>query len=161
MEVSIPLNKINIQNIYFTDKKKNIIVDGYFIKILYSTNIFEMNGLYILFELEKKEQSWTQIPNRTRRMYSFNISSKENMDSIEQLCKIEHNIIKQYIINNCPSKTPSYILRNQLQSGCIKYHSEYKDAGKTSDKIKSVLKISGVWESNTNVGITMKFILQN
>ena len=85
MEVSIPLNKINIQNIYFTDKKKNIIVDGDFIKILYSTNIFEMNGLYILFELEKKEQSWTQIPNRVRRVYSFNLSSKENMDTIEHL----------------------------------------------------------------------------
>lgn len=161
MEVSIPLNKINIQNIYFTDKKKNIIVDGDFIKILYSTNIFEMNGLYILFELEKKEQSWTQIPNRIRRVYSFNLSSKENMDSIEQLCKIEHNIIKRYIVSNCPSKLPSYILRNQLLSGTIKYHSEYKDNGKISDKIKTILKISGVWESPTNVGITMKFILQN
>ncbi len=177
MELSIPLNKINIQNIYFTDKKKNIIVDGDFIKLLYSTNVFEMNGLYILFELDKTsrqdmrqdirqgqiqghDQNWIQIPNRTRRVYSFNLSSKENMDSIEQLCKIEHNIIKRYIMSNCPSKTPSYILKNQLLSGSIKYHSEYKDNGQISDTIKTVLKISGVWESTTNVGITMKFILR-
>ena len=173
MELSIPLNKINTQNIYFTDKKKNIIVDGDFIKILYSNEFFEMNGLYILFHLENtpriiQEQNWVQIPNRTRKIYAFNVNSKESIETIDNLCKIEHNIIKRYIMTNCPSKTPSYILKTHLMNGIIKYNSEYKEIGyaggessPTKQYCKTILKISGVWETATNVGITMKFILCN
>ena len=189
MELSIPVNNINTQNIYFTEKKKNIIVDGDFIKILYSTEIFEMNGLYILIAFDSLQfcafsktsrfsepdlSNWTQISNRTtqsslRRIFTFNIRSKINMEIIERLCQIEHDIIDRYIASNCPSKIPSYILKPQLLGGTIKYHSEYKhDDGRQnmntpydSRNTKTILKISGIWETATSVGITMKFILLN
>ena len=274
MEVSIPANEVNTQNIYFADKKKNIIVDGDFIKILYSTESFEMNGLYIFVELEQQyihsghyptlslplcprsgiartpsrvaEQSnfafsylrrsdiapalhkssssdsfsfapgqmcltpfhiadaqserckdtlqcssnddqanWIQITsnrnNTTKRVILFNPMSLENIALINRLCQIEQNIIERYIRTYCPFKTTSYILKNQLMNGIIKYHSEnvhigtkeqhhqwFKSASFDSimnmncpmkPKERFILKISGVWETATNVGITMKFIL--
>jgi hypothetical protein len=236
MEVSIPANNINTQNIYFADKKKNIIVDGDFIKILYSTESFEMNGLYIFVELEqhtgagnRKEnmpfldwttfstrvgqreydlstvpghrehshtlhcssdeyeynqkdttnsQNWIQITGnrnsvstKTKRVVLFNQMSLENISLINRLCQIEQSIIERYIRTYCPFKNASYILKNQLMNGAIKYHSENVHIGTKLVRFDSIinanylikerfiLKISGVWETATNVGITMKFIL--
>ena len=53
MEVSIPINFINQQNVYFVEKKNNIIVEGNFIKVIYSTDSFEMNGVYIAIDIAK------------------------------------------------------------------------------------------------------------
>jgi len=219
MELSIPINNINPHNIFFADKKKNIIVDGDFIKIVYSTDSFEMNGMYVLVELEPLHNNtsfppnhsvnrsknfvsligqgtygldysrhdgqmdarreltitgsggeWTQITHKMhtltpKRTISFNPASKENIGSIERLCQIEHEIVNRYIASFCPTKIASYVLRTQLVSGTIKYHSEdrpcLRNGSVYSAKDKCILKISGVWETATNVGITMKFILLN
>jgi len=56
----------------------------------------------------------------------------------------------------------SYILKTQLLSGVIKYNSDNKLARQSFADIykeRCMLKISGVWETATNAGITMKFIL--
>lgn len=240
MELSVPINNINTQNVFFVEKKKNIIVDGEFVKILYSTDIFEMNGLYIFVEWQTIKdlaynQHFTQITNRSaaKRTITINPTSIANITCIERLCRIEHEIIERYIANYCPTKTASYILKTQLLSGTIKYHSDnkftfeeksspinyrtqfsntasHKVTGissqaelfksnnaytginsernisqqsvglrgftgyELSPKInalysayyspvltteKCILKISGVWETPTTVGITMKFIL--
>jgi hypothetical protein len=213
MELSIPVHAVNTQNIYFTEKKKNIIVDGDFTKILYSTDVFEMNGLYIftpfhilnvamlpaanqlknanimdlssnihasssrIYEEEtivkdrtpNQNQNWTQINRVIRRTFSIDFRSTYNLELIEILCKIERNIIDRYIVSHCPSKTASYILKTQLLSGTIKYHSEYKDMNRGVDSsddtthlsltCKTILKISGIWETASSVGITMKFII--
>jgi hypothetical protein len=225
MEISVPINEINTRNVYFGEKRKNIIVDGDFVKIIYSTDSFEMNGLYILTEFclrdskgISKENTCIPIPNTkcsTNRMYFadyekqqdhiyiedqyavksgdvrgewvkivnknsiltpkrniiLNILTKENAWVIEQLCRIETEIVDRYIANNCPLKTASYVLKNQLLSGSIKYHSEnfvvelplrsttHPICDSSQIKEECILKISGIWETTTNVGITMKFIL--
>jgi len=188
MELSIPVDNINPQNIYFVDKKRNIIVEGDFIKIVYSTDSYEMIGLYATIDfniakvissttttfdprISKKthstdsEQNWTQIASRTptvntKRMITFDPFSKENNGLIEKLCSIEREIIERYISEYCPLKLATYSLRTQLMNGIIKYHSENKEIECGDEgKERCILKISGVWETATNVGITMKFIL--
>lgn len=200
MEISIPLNNVNTQNIYFSEKKKNVVVDGDFIKIIYSTSGFEMNGLYILLGIESMKDTlssnWMQLPikgftesivksdakimyeNRnsqltSKRVITFDPYSETNLKLINKLCEIEHDIIERYILNKCKSKYPSYILKTNLLCGTIKYHSEYKEikpktiypiykTGIWGDRHiteRLILKISGIWETSTNVGITMKFIL--
>ncbi len=182
MEISVPLNNVNTQNIYFSEKKKNVVVDGDFIKILYSTSGFEMNGLYILLGIETQKDpvssNWMQMPVRntpltSKRVITFDPYSETNLKLINKLCEIEHDIIERYILNKCKSKYPSYILKPNLLCGTIKYHSEHKEikprtiypvhkTGTWGDKHiteRLILKISGIWETNTNVGITMKFIL--
>lgn len=237
MDISVPMNEINTHNIYFGEKRKNIIVDGDFIKITYSNDSFEMNGLYILTKFwtttnakrqdptyiedisaikygldnngarkkinilcysdvdrgmyrrdnedcssayftrseTRTENEWVRILSKnsiltTKRSISFNISTKENAQVIEKLCQIETDIVDCYIANKCPFKTASYVLKNQLLSGIIKYHSvNYVVDSPLHSKMNSIfvpklkeeciLKISGIWETATNVGITMKFIL--
>jgi hypothetical protein len=239
MEVSIPIDFINQQNIYFVEKKKNIIVEGDFVKVVYSTESFEMNGVFIAINFctfsrgsygpapacvannvcaadgvfqftpsqcnvdvfcgehlipdnEQLDKSWTQIVNKishnrenldysgnrkrtddkdnenvkidtsrgVKKLISFDSNSKENKTLIEKLCKFEQDIIKRYIDENCPKKTATYILKNQLMTNTIKYHSENKEIGKKLNNVeRCILKVSGLWETATNVGITMKFTL--
>jgi hypothetical protein len=228
MELSIPIESINQQNIYFVEKKKNIIVEGDFVKVIYSTESFEMNGVYIAIDFcafsrggsyglvpnkidipeqipsridglcgyslrienEQLDKSWTQIVNKisynretpdytgsrkrvedadnikidtsriTKKLVFFDPNSKENRLLVEKLCKFEHDIIKRYIDENCPKKMATYILRNQLMTNTIKYHSENREISKKSNNVeRCILKVSGLWETSTNVGITMKFTL--
>ena len=115
------------------------------------------------------DHSWTQIASRSnvhvKRIITFDPFSQNNVRLIDRLCTVEREIIERYISEYCPLKTASYSLKNQLMSGTIKYHSENKEIEHTSGmtthniKEKCILKISGVWETTTNVGITMKFIL--
>jgi hypothetical protein len=243
MELSIPVKVVNTQYIFFAEKRKNVIVDGNFIKIIYSTAEFEMNGLHIHFEvdLSPKEpgfisptKNWAQVLHKslphfptklpssfsfdapashlpkisdllpsgnshaksvnsivslenhsiptlilrsgivqsksggmdftseTRRSIHFNLNSANNIDLIDRLCSIEKEIVDRYIACHCPSKSASYILKPQLLSGVIKYNSDNKLARQSFVEIykeKCMLKISGVWETATNVGITIKFVL--
>jgi hypothetical protein len=115
---------------------------------------------------------WVKIVNKNsiitpKRNIILNILTKENAWVIEQLCRIETEIVDRYIASNCPLKTASYVLKNQLLSGSIKYHSEnvvvelplHSTCESSQVKEECILKISGIWETTTNVGITMKFIL--
>ena len=220
MEISVPTSKVNTQYIYFADKKKNVVVDGNFIKIIYSTESFEMNGLYIFAEFEPIQSDhlhspskppsyenhsipplilrsgivhnwkdigddWIQIVGKPpthspskppsyenhsiptlilrsgivqKHVLHFNPSLKSN--NIDRLCQIEFDTLNRYIEMNPTHKQPVYILKNQLRSGVIKYYSENKNPGEQSAaKNPVILKIAGLWETDTNVGITMKFIL--
>jgi hypothetical protein len=112
----------------------------------------------------------------SRRSMFLNANSENNIYVIDRLCRVEQEIVDRYIDCHCPAKSASYILKTQLLSGIIKYNSEnktpvsahpLKHVGDLNDKTcnrslktgKCILKISGVWETATNVGITMKFIL--
>lgn len=199
MEISVPLNNVNPQYIYFAEKKKNVIVDGEFIKLIYSTSGFEMIGLYVLFEMRPLHRYTFKPPGSiingeirhntsyrsftdqedgamsqllTKRTVTFDPYLEHNYRTIHKLCNIERDIIERYTAGKYRPKMASYILKTQLLYGSIKCHSECKDIstkkykkdamidGSSSNIMERiVLKISGIWETDTNVGITMKFIL--
>ena len=52
MIISLDLPKFTLTNLFFLDTKKNMIMDGNFTKLLYSNELFVMNGLYLLFPIE-------------------------------------------------------------------------------------------------------------
>jgi hypothetical protein len=53
-------------------------------------------------------------------------------------------------------KSPVYNLTTQLKSCSVKL---FDDIDKNLDECNLVLKISGIWESDKEIGITFKFIL--
>ena len=98
--------------------------------------------------------------------------NNNNIQLVKELNRIEHEMIEYYKdffkINH---KINVYSLRNQLKTGYIKVIQKVQvppistDANATSTSfqgsdanVKSlVIKISGIWETDTNVGITFKF----
>lgn len=142
------IEQYNHNKLVFCDPiKNNIMNDGVFIRILYSTDIMTLNGIYLLINLS--DILCEKYYNKFK--CSFNISNHKEI--IENLKLIEEEILKKYKTN----KTPSYKIYEQLKSGYIKIYSDVGNKPNTS----FILKISGIWETQNNYGVTYKFFTIN
>jgi hypothetical protein len=125
--------------------KNNIMNEGNFIRILYSTENVTFNGIYLL--LSFSDISYEKYYNKYK--CNFNINLYKNI--LERIKVIEENILKKYNIKN---KIKQFKIYDQLKSGNIKIFGE--PSMKTDCLF--ILKISGIWETNFNYGLTYKFI---
>ena len=142
--------------------KNNIIPQSFFYKIIYSNNFITLNGLYILFELK----------NYSLNKEKIYFNTDYNVDIINKLIAVERSLFNKLKLN----KNVIMKISDLLNNGYIKYCLNDYDSNHNSNinsnnnsyinnedtnKIKIVLKISGIWESKENCGITFKFILVN
>ena len=132
-----------IKNVYFLEKKLNMIMDGYFTKIVFTNSFMTMNGLF--FQLPIKKINYSKSP------YFLQFDPVCHKDLITQMSIIEKQLIQYYMSFYKVQKTPVYTLKNQLQNGSIKYY-------KNSVGGLLYIKISGIWENPSEVGITFKII---
>jgi len=154
MNISIDLQKVSLTNIYFSDKKRNIIMDGNFTKILYSNEWFTMNGLYVLFPIEKLQND----KNIHNNLLKFNPYQSNNLHIVQDFSKLEYRIIEYYKNTyHCKSKVSNF-LSKQLYSGSMKLYKESHSLDYEKKNILFIIKISGVWETAEDVGLTFKLI---
>jgi len=166
MNVLLSVSQINIDNIYFMEPIINTIMDNSrFIKILYSNNLITLNGLYLTLDLKisNKEMYFKKIK------YTYDQKNNDNNLILTKLYNIESCILDKYSCN----KTKKYILYNTLKTGMIKifpnqpnvhnYSAVTPATTNTSDTHQSggiqqkfTVKISGIWENDTEYGITYK-----
>ena len=149
MNIVKTLEQYDNNNVYFCEPiKNNIMNEGSFIRILYSTNQIQLNGIYLLvvindFVCDKYYDKYRCV---------FNVATHK--DLIQKLKIIEDNIINKIGIKN---KTPQNKIYEQLRNGNIKIFNDIVDKSSCS----FVLKISGVWETQYNYGLTYKFVKAN
>jgi len=142
------IEQYNDNNVIFCDPiKNNIMNDGNFIRILYSTNVMVLNGIYLLINLS--DITCEKYYNKFKCL--FNTSNHKEL--IDNLKLIEEEMLKKYKTN----KIPSYKIYEQIRSGYIKVFS---DTG-TKSNCSFILKISGIWETQNNFGLTYKFFKIN
>lgn len=135
-------------NLFFCEPiKNNIMSDGNFIRILYSTPIIVLNGVYLFINL----YDITSEKYYNKYKCCFNISN--NKDIIDNLKIIEEEILKKHRTD----KTPLYKIYEQIKAGYIKI---FVDVGNIQ-QCSFILKISGIWETPNNYGLTYKFIKIN
>lgn len=144
---------------YFLDTKPNMIMDGIFTKIIFTHSCFTLNGVYFKFPI--MHQSIEHVLNKQDYLY-FEPSNKLNIP-ILRLCKLMEKTILQCYSNykgNFTRKTPIHSIVKQLNSGKCKIQlcNNHK-----MDKILKplVIKISGIWETPTEYGITYKIMEQS
>jgi hypothetical protein len=143
MNIVKTISQYNNDYVFFCEPiKNNIINEANFIRILYSTDKIIFNGIYLLL-------SFTDV---IIEKYSFNLNS--NKEIIENIKNIEISILKKINIKN---KIPQYKISDQLRSGNIKL---FNDIPSKNNNL-FILKISGIWESQLNYGVTYKFIKIN
>ena len=141
------INQYNEDNVYFLDPiKNNIMNNGNFIRIIYSTSLFILNGIYINLNL-----NYTSV-DKYYNKYKCSFDIFQCKELIEKLRLIEEGLIKKASILE---KIPQFKIYEQLKNGNIKVFSE------TSDKIGNtfLLKIAGIWETQTEYGLTYKFLI--
>ena len=146
MNIVKNMNQYDINNIYFCDPiKNNVMSNGLFIRIIYSTPYVVLNGINLFVSLN--DISVEKYYNKYK--CSFNVNThKELIDSIKI---IEEDILKNVDIKH---KIPQYKVYEQVRNGNIKIFSD------NIEKINNnlfMLKISGIWETETHYGITYKF----
>jgi len=145
MNIACKLEDFKINMVYFMNPIKNTVIDNSsFIRILYSNNLFVLNGLYLVLNLDD-----IYLDNNNKNKICFN--PENNFYTINFIKNIEYNLIKKVNIKN---KNISTKISDQLNSGFIKITNDIKYFFTS----KFILKISGFWESTSEIGLTYKFI---
>ena len=150
MNIVLDINDYDHNNIFFQTPIKNTIMDkSNFIRIIYSNNVFTLNGILLKINLIMSGVE------RYFNKYKYTFNPNENKDVINKLIEIEKNILNRINIKN---KNQICRISTQLQSGNIKLFTTVPIINKHTDYI---VKISGIWESIDecgDYGITYKFI---
>jgi len=143
------ITQYNDNNIQFCEPvKNNILSHGNFIRIIYSTHSFSLNGIFIYFTLN----NYNNDVYYNKYKITFNVNT--NIELIDNIRKIERVILDKYPFYN---KSPQYKIYEHLLSGNLKIIND--DFGNTPESNGSfVLKISGLWENESNIGLTYKFL---
>lgn len=153
MNIVFDISTFQLINLIFLESKRNIIMDGTFTKIIYSNQSLSLNSIYFYLPIEI--QSIDKIGNKY--FLKFYPSSVINMPIVQELSKIEYKIIEYYKqINNIQKKT-TCLLTKQLYGGNLKIYRDYNDYNsKLNKNIQYIIKISGIWETYNEIGITYK-----
>ena len=134
MNILLDLNNINYDYIFYSEPIKNSIIEnGMFTRLIYSDTTMTLNGLFISFS------DGLGLYNREK------ITQKK---IIEQLIELEKIILFKADINN---KTCQYKIRDYFKFLNLRL-------GEELNLNKYILKISGIWETTSEYGITFKFM---
>ena len=147
MNLAITTRQFNDANLFFQDPVRNTVMDrSNFVRVIYSDGLLALRGLCIIVSL----------PTVSRERY-FNkmkcvLDTARAGETMEQLRVIERAILRRY----APAgKARVLRVSDQLETGCIKLFS---DAAPTDQTDVYILKLSGVWETDAEYGLTHKFI---
>ena len=169
MNVVLNPSDFNSSYLYFTEPKANThIPNSTFNRIAYSTPEFIMTGVYFNFELNihQIEKNFNNV-----YMFYFDINHELNKTVISILDSIEDIILQKWkkLHMSTPQttmtstttrqvKTPINDIMRQLSEGFINVWKQDVHISEKPVFHKFVIKISGVWENDTEYGLTYKII---
>jgi len=135
MNIALSVKDITIDDIFFLDPIKNIIINNSkFIRIIYSNNLLTLNGIYLICNIDNKDK------NNNHGLLLYIQSLEDNI-----LNKFSKEKIKNY-------KLREYFNNNFINIDYTKSQENYS---------KYILKISGIWDASNNIGLTFKFLKLN
>lgn len=143
MDIIIEIDNLNFNQIIFNSPIPNSIIEnGLFNRICYSTADISMSGLNIFFKLEdyKIEKFYNK--------FKINYEIDKNHVVINKLINIEKKILSKINIRN---KSPIFKLSDNFLTKNIKINQFLNNS-------KGIcLKISGIWQTKNNFGLTFRF----
>ena len=150
MNIVLHTNDFCIENVNLLKKKKNTVVDGIFTKFTYSNEYFIMNGIYFEFPIHN-----INIKNDNKIIIlTYQPYDPENIRFLQYISKVETLLLEYYNRVNNINKVPVIILSKKLFSGNIK--SNIQNTSNIGNII--TIKISGIWETDTEIGLAIKMI---
>ena len=152
MNIIYNIDKYNKNKISFSDSKRNILMEGKFTKILFSESYFSLVGIYLKINFNN-----TRL-NTINNKHILKLDKNINNDKIiKNLVQIEFDILNYYKVLFDTNKKITFLLKNYLLSGNIRIYMNDNNY----EGMCYILKISGVWESEDEIGITYKFLKSN
>ena len=153
MFIALNTAQFNKNNTIISERtRNNVIDDSYFYRFYYSDDYFNTNGIFIKFNI--KDIKIEKYYNKLKCIFKNN---KYNNNIIKNIINIEDQILEKfYRISNSPK---TFRISEQLSNSYIKLYSEGFQNYTTYDNINFLLKISGLWVSNSQYGITFRFYI--
>jgi hypothetical protein len=149
MYIVLELDDFNMNNVFYQEKVKNTVMDNSnFLRLIYSNELFMLNGIFVRFNIN------LQTIEKSFNKYKCLFDVKLHGDIIFKISMIEKNMIERHYI---PNKMPVYRITEQLNNGFIKIFNE----AEYTEKNEFILKIYGIWENDSEYGLTYKFIKTN
>ena len=138
---------------YFLEPKTNLIMDGIFTKMIYTSKHFTMNGVYFYFPIQ---YSLIEQNNINKCFLYFEDDVVQNKYLLEAVRKLETQILLHYANFTNKRKQSNLNLYNNLLTKRMRVNDV------SSSKTKQILlNMSGVWETETSFGITFKWVEGN
>ena len=148
--MNLVMNNFNKDNIFLLDPIKNFVIDNaYFYKLIYSTDILSLNN--ILFIIKLTNITLYKSGNKYKLVFDNNT---DNRREIERLYKVENDILSRTKLSGVPVMD----LFDNLKSNSLKLYTKHVLPERLNE-IYVNIKISGIWKTNKNYGITYKFSL--
>ena len=152
MNVVTDIEKFDPNYVIFQNSVKNTIIeDCNFSRIIYSNELFMLNGIFlkVILKIKTTEKYYNK--------YKYNFSYEDNKTILDMILNIEKLILCMF---NIPRKSAVFSIYNQFANENIKLFTDIVEKnGKFEDEF--ILKISGIWESDKEYGLTYKFMSTN
>lgn len=141
----------SLTEIFLAEKKRNILINGYFTKIMYSNQYMTINSIYYTLPFES-----TKITlNNDETFIQYDTRNLHNIGIIKRLADIEYKLLEYYKRLYKLSVNISTSIEKRLQYGKIKIFCDENSELNINDYI--VIKISGIWETVNEIGLAIKF----
>lgn len=132
---------ISIDSFHFLDSKNNLIMEGVFTKLIYTLPTFSINSIYIYFPIKNNYSM--------KNMIIFDvIGDKDILDNFRNL---EIELLYKYSTTQMINKKPNYSISNMFSYGKCKFFG-------VENSNRYLIKISGIWESDSEYGVTYKIV---
>ena len=146
MYMAIPISQYKPSNIFFGEPIKNTIIENsIFRRIIYSHPEISFNSINIFFTF--KHLTIKKFYNKWKCIFNDSVNKVT-------LINIESAILEKLKGTN---KNPIFSISQQIQNNMFKIFSDRMEAGDFNN-YTVVLRISGIWESDNEYGITYKFV---
>jgi hypothetical protein len=122
MNLCVPLTEVLPQNIYFTEKRKNIIIDGVFTKIVYSNACVSLNGLYVYINIYSPEVLHSSPISIPREEQPKKIDIHEHPSDTH---KSAHSLGKFVVLNTSPTHANKNNIFMNMSSDTINTNTPY------------------------------------
>jgi len=151
MNITLNPSTFSLSEIFLADKKRNVLINGHFTKILYSNQYLVLNSIYYHIAFA----SSTIISTENELFMQYDICNARNICIIKELSDIEYKLLDYYKhFYNLPVNISTSI-EKRLQYGKIKLYCEENYA--IAPNTQLVIKISGIWETAHEIGLAIKF----
>jgi hypothetical protein len=125
--------------------------DGNFTRIIYSNSLFILNSIIVTIDLHITH--YEKYFNKYK--YFFDCTYENTRKELEKISLIEKQILDRI---QFPNKKPIYRINQQISYGNIKF---YTDTIQYNSEQKIYIKLSGIWETANEYGVSFKFIDSN
>jgi hypothetical protein len=152
MSFLIYLQEFDARNVYLEPSASDVNMH----RLFYSTPRIALNNIGFVMHLVPIKV----IPHYNNEFIHFDAGHPVNAGIIEQLRRIESDILNKFMHPGLTGKRPC-IFANTLTEGCIKTDNE-SDASliarsSPSADVQFILYMLGIWETPTEFGVACKF----